>query len=600
VGIGKQFRDYVDTLVHARARSDGLTAARHRAFISARLFAGVVALAVFPLFIALRGVPSAIEAAIFAWFTTPILVAYILSRTGRYGLAQVISALSLTVCAVALSAAGGLESFGALWLVLIPLEAAVSASGRVLAFAAALALGAAGSLLLLDIHEMLPMITAPDHAAAILAVLAAALYAAGLAFGAQEFARTGAAMLQAEQDRCRIMGVASDAITRHDTHGAVVFASHMAEVTFGASTQELLGRGLYHRIHEADRPAYLMALADAAALRQTRTVEFRVLRDMPAAHGEHFAWVEMRCHPLEAIAPRAAGNGVIGVARDIGERKALRQTIEDARAELALANDTHRRLLATLGHELRTPLNALIGFSYLLANPQYAAHDEGRWHSYARLINESGTHLVSVLDSVLEAAKSATGEFSMAPKSFPPAPVIRNCCDLLSIEMRQAGLDLTLRLDDRLPKIVADERALRQILINLLVNAIKYTDRGGRITVTANTERGSLVVSVADTGIGIACDDISRLVEPSFRTPAARERQRDGAGLGLAIVKGLVAQHGGELKIASRLGEGTCVAIRLPLAGRTAAPADARSIVNSRQAVARAAGDRNDRVKKSA
>jgi cell cycle sensor histidine kinase DivJ len=189
------FRDCLDALLHPSARYDALTRARHRAFMAPRLLGSLAAFAAFPVYLAMRGAPTAIEVAAFAWLIAPILLSWFLSRTGRYEGAHVLSSLALAglVVTVAFST-GGIESFAAIWLVVVPLEAALSASRRVVAFASALALGCASLLIVLGHLDMLP---APEaNAAALRAVLmafgvaSATLYAAGLAFGVESLART--------------------------------------------------------------------------------------------------------------------------------------------------------------------------------------------------------------------------------------------------------------------------------------------------------------------------------------------------------------------------------------------------------------------------
>src|SRR5262245_34477512 len=150
-------RDYIDTLVHPSAQQDALTLSRHRAFIAPRLLGSIVALAAFPIYIALRGAPSVLELAVFAWLVAPILIAYYLSRTGQYERAHVLSSLALTGLGTAVAVnTGGVGSFAAIWLVIVPLEAALSASRRVVALASTFALGAAGLLLYLGAHGLLP------------------------------------------------------------------------------------------------------------------------------------------------------------------------------------------------------------------------------------------------------------------------------------------------------------------------------------------------------------------------------------------------------------------------------------------------------------
>ena len=568
----KSIRDYIDALVHPSAQHDALTASRHRAFIAPRLIGSVVALAAFPIYLALRGVPSWLEVLVFAWLVAPILTAYYLSRTGQYESAHVLSSLALTGLVTAVAAeSGGITSFAAIWLVIVPLEAALSASRRVVAMASTFAIVSAGLLLFLGTQEMLPPGSASDAGAmAALGIVSAALYATGLGLGAESLARTSFWLLYAEEDRYRLLARnMTDVITRHGNNGAVLFVSPAAETLFGVKVSDLHGHKLFDRVHVADRPAYLTALADAAALQEARSVEFRVRRDDDTANpksGVQFIWVEMRCRPLDHAAGNVDGktHEVVAVMRDVTERKTQEQAVEEARAEAEKANAAKGRFLATMSHELRTPLNAIIGFSDMLKQEEAMRLDQARRHEYANLINDSGIHLLSVVNGILDMSKMETGDFEITPEPFRPAPVIQSCCDLLALKARESSLDLVTKLDD-LPEIVADKRAFKQILINLLSNAMKFTERGGRVTVSAKTEGNVMIVVFEDTGVGISPEDLRKVGQPFFQARGAYDRRHDGTGLGVSIVQGLVMLHGGTLDIASRVGEGTRVTVRLPM-----------------------------------
>jgi cell cycle sensor histidine kinase DivJ len=332
---------------------------------------------------------------------------------------------------------------------------------------------------------------------------------------------------------------------------------------FGARAGELAGHGLFDRVHVADRPAFLTALADAAALGQDRSVEFRIRRDSVAGHAGHFAWIEMRCRPLEGA---AGEREVVAVLRDVTERKLQEQAIENARIESERINSAKSRFLATMSHELRTPLNAIIGFSDMLGNDTLVL-DPARKLEYARLINESGRHLLSVVNGILDMSKMESGNFEITPEPFAPAPAIKSCCDILALKAQEAGVELKTRIASDLPEVVADRRAVNQILINLVSNAIKFTPRGGRVSVSALCDGPKLVVVVEDTGVGIGEADLARVGEAFFQARGAYDRRHDGTGLGLSIVKGLVRLHGGEVDISSRLGAGTRVTVRLPVDG---------------------------------
>jgi two-component system, cell cycle sensor histidine kinase DivJ len=401
-----------------------------------------------------------------------------------------------------------------------------------------------------------------------------------------------------EEDRYRVLARnMEDVITRHGHNGQVLFVSPAAEPVFGAKPPDLHGRGLFDRVHVADRPAYLTALGDAASLRAGRTVEIRIRRDQvkPDSAGA-FVWIEMRCWPLAQAAPADADADceVVAVMRDVTARKDEEHAIEDARAEAERANVAKSRFLATMSHELRTPLNAIIGFSEMLREEGALKIDAKQRHDYAHLINESGHHLLSVVNGILDMSKIESGNFEIMPEPVAVARVIAECCDLLALRAREAGVDVVVRLPDRLPAIVADKRALLQIMLNLLSNALKFTSRGGRVAITAaagqefaqesdqesaqesaresvhdsGREAGPeahMVITVEDTGVGIGTDDLPRVGEPFFQARSSYDRRHDGTGLGVSIVKGLLALHGGLMEIESQVGEGTRVTIHLPL-----------------------------------
>ena len=598
--------NYVDALVHPAAQSDALTAARHRAFIAPRLVGSLAALACFPVYIAFRGVPSVLEVAIFGWLVTPILIAYFLSRTGRYERAHILSSLSLTglVTAVA-SYNGGIASFAAIWLVVVPLEAALSASRRVVALASIFVLVAAGGLLLASAHDWLPpaAATLDNHGAlAALGIVSAALYATGLALSSERLARTSFWLLHAEEDRYHLLARnMTDVISRHGKNGAVMFISPAAEPLFGVRTADLIGHGLFDRVHVTDRPAFLTALADAADDSEGRSVEFRIRRgDDNDGQAGHFVLVEMRCRLLDQAGKLAHADerDVVAVMRDVSERKIHEEAIELARLERERADESKTRFLATMSHELRTPLNAIIGFSEMLTNEELVLQP-ARKLEYAKLINESGHHLLSVVNGILDMSKMETGNFQITPEPFAPGQAIVSCCDLLALKARDAGVEIKTRIAAGLPETVGDRRAFNQIMINLISNAIKFTPRGGRVTISALCDGPKLSVSVEDTGVGIGMDDLPRLGEAFFQARASYDRRHDGSGLGLSIVKGLVKLHHGDIDIRSRLGEGTRVTVRLPLdceAGRTVA--DPIKLVTERAGELAAAA--NVLVKKSA
>ena len=560
-------RDCFDALLHPSARYDALTRARHRAFMAPRLIGSLAAFAVFPIYLALRGAPGALEVSALAWLIAPILLSWFLSRTGRYEGAHVLSSIALAslVMAVAITT-GGIESFAAVWLIVIPIEAALSASRRVVGFASALALCCAAFLIAAGHYGLLPP---PEINPALrslcmaFGVTSATLYAAGIAFGAESLARTSVSLLMEEENRYRLLARnMSDVISRHRRNGAVQFISPAAEAMLGTPVALLLGHGLFDRVHVADRPAYLTALSDAARGGEGRSVEFRVKRG--AGSAVEFIWVEMRCRPLDH-AP-ASESEVVAVMRDVTDRKVQEQALDLARSAAEAADAAKTRFLATMSHELRTPLNAIIGFSEMIVQEQSLMLDAARRKEYAQLINDSGQHLLSVVNGILDMSKMESGNFEISPEPFVPRAALVNCCNLLALKAREGGIDLVTDAPQDLPLITGDPRAFKQIVINLVSNAIKFTERGGKVTASAGVEGSRLVLRISDTGVGIAADDLKRIGDPFFQAGKTYQRRHEGTGLGLSIVKSLVGLHSGEMTVQSKLDEGTTVTVALPLA----------------------------------
>jgi cell cycle sensor histidine kinase DivJ len=576
-------RDCLDALLHPSARYDALTRARHRAFIAPRLLGSLAAFAVFPIYLAMRGAPGALEVAAFAWLIAPILLAWFLSRTGRYEGAHVLSSLALAGLVTALAmTTGGIESFAAIWLVVVPLEAALSASRRVVAFASALALSCAALLIMFGHLGVLPaaeLNPAMRGMYMTFGILSATLYAAGLAFGAESLSRASVSLFTREEDRYRLLARnMSDVISRHRRNGAVQFISPAAEAMLGTPVARLLGHGLFDRVHVADRPAYLTALSDAARGGEAGGVEFRLRREfspggecspgdqIPGNHVD-FIWVEMRCRPLEQAEQNTDSQvDVVAVMRDVTDRKIQEQALELARSAAEQADAAKTRFLATMSHELRTPLNAIIGFSEMIAQEETLALDAPRRREYAQLINDSGLHLLSVVNGILDMSKMEAGNFEISPEPFAPRGALMNCCNLLALKAREGGVDLVVNAPQDLLGMTGDPRAFKQIVLNLVSNAIKFTERGGKVSVSADVEGTRLVLRVADTGVGIAPDDLTRIGHPFFQAGTTYQRRHEGTGLGLSIVKSLVGLHSGELTVQSKVDEGTTVTVALPLA----------------------------------
>jgi two-component system cell cycle sensor histidine kinase PleC len=231
------------------------------------------------------------------------------------------------------------------------------------------------------------------------------------------------------------------------------------------------------------------------------------------------------------------------------------------------ASRAKSEFLANMSHELRTPLNAIIGFSEMMQREMFGPLGDRRYQEYSGDILSSGQHLLALINDILDMSKIEAGKLTLRPELLDLVEIVEDVIRLVRTRAEAGGL--TLAVDIRkLPAVDADYRALKQILLNLLTNAVKFTPRGGRVEVSA-TERadGRVQVSVKDTGIGIASADLSRLAKPFEQIENQHSKTQQGTGLGLALTKSLVERHGGALEIQSMPGIGTTVSFSLPISG---------------------------------
>jgi signal transduction histidine kinase len=239
----------------------------------------------------------------------------------------------------------------------------------------------------------------------------------------------------------------------------------------------------------------------------------------------------------------------------------LRRALLDARA----ANRARTEFLAKMSHELRTPLNAIIGFAELISDRAFGPEPDERYFEYAEDILGSGRHLLGIINDVLDLAKIETGQRQLSPVPIPVGQLFADVRATTAADVQARGLALEIELPPSLPALLADQRAARQIVLNLMSNAIKFSS-GGVIRLGAGLEgEDRMALWVADPGIGIPEDKIEDVLKPFEQVEGAYARGHGGTGLGLTIVKDLVELHGGDIRIDSREGEGTTVTVRLPL-----------------------------------
>jgi two-component system, cell cycle sensor histidine kinase DivJ len=245
----------------------------------------------------------------------------------------------------------------------------------------------------------------------------------------------------------------------------------------------------------------------------------------------------------------------------------LRQQLQEAEARADEMEGEKTRFLAAVSHEMRTPLNAIIGFSEILNQGYFGVLENERQRDYVELIHSSGRHLLSVVNTMLDMSKIEAGRYQLIAEPFAVEDAVSSNARMLTLEAERKGLSLTTRVAKSCGQLAADRRAIDQILINLVANAIKFTDKGGVVSIDAERIGETMRLRVSDTGIGIAAETLARLGRPFVQANSDLARKYEGTGLGLCLVKGLVALHGGTLTITSDPGNGTAVTIDLPADG---------------------------------
>jgi two-component system cell cycle sensor histidine kinase PleC len=249
----------------------------------------------------------------------------------------------------------------------------------------------------------------------------------------------------------------------------------------------------------------------------------------------------------------------------IAELEQAKSISDEARLRAEEANHAKSRFLATMSHELRTPLNAIIGFSEIMRSEILGAHDNPVYKEYANDIHQSGQHLLTLINEILDISRIESGRYELHETPVALAMVVEDCQRLMRLRSETKGLRIVEAFELDLPQLWADERAMRQICLNLLSNAIKFTPPGGTIALTIRrTPSGGQCLSVKDTGPGIPDQEIPRVLKSFGQGSLAQQTAEGGTGLGLPIIKGLTELHGGTFDLKSRLGRGTEVIVSFP------------------------------------
>ncbi len=249
----------------------------------------------------------------------------------------------------------------------------------------------------------------------------------------------------------------------------------------------------------------------------------------------------------------------------IAELETATANSDEARRKAEEANLAKSRFLATMSHELRTPLNAILGFSEVMKNEVFGAHANAAYKEYSADIHGSGQHLLNLINEILDLSRIEAGKYELNEEALSLAGIVDDCSHMLNLRARAKGQTIREAIEPELPKIWADERAIRQVVLNILSNAIKFTPQGGDITIKVGwTANGGQYVSITDTGPGIPEDEIPIVLQTFGRGSLAIKTAEQGSGLGLPIVKGLIDLHNGGFHLKSKPRAGTEVTVTLP------------------------------------
>lgn len=351
---------------------------------------------------------------------------------------------------------------------------------------------------------------------------------------------------------------ASDVILRVNTEGRCTFASAACMQILGYEPADVVGTVVLRYAQSSDHGTIRAVYEKAREGYEAQRITIR---------GRHKSgktvWLEAGVRPMTD--DDGTFTELVIIARDITERRLYEDELRQAREKAEQASLSKSQFLANMSHELRTPLNAVIGFSDLMREQTLGPLGSDQYTDYVGLIHESGLFLLDLINDILDVSKIEAGKYELFMEEVDLDHMIKRCFRIMETRASDGGVRLQWAAPSTMPRLHADERTLKQIMLNLLSNAVKFTGYGGSVSVNVTEDEGFLLVSVTDTGCGIPADAIPRLAQPFEQVESHTQLAQRGTGLGLALVKSFVELHGGELRIASVVDEGTTVSFTLPL-----------------------------------
>ncbi|MBD9371548.1 PAS domain-containing protein [Rhizobium sp. ARZ01] len=413
----------------------------------------------------------------------------------------------------------------------------------------------------------------------------------GIAMDVTEQHRLAQRYQEADQRLAVAIECTSEAFVLWDKDDRLVMCNAHYQQAYGLPDEVLVPGTERIVVHAAAaRPVIARRIADASSGSNAQTSEVQLADER---------W-------LQVNERRTSDGGLVSVGTDItmikrhqvrlreserrlvatiGDLSASRAKLEKQKSELSVANANYQaekeraeaanraksEFLANMSHELRTPLNAILGFSDILQNQMFGPLGSEKYDEYARDIHDSGQHLLNVITDILDMSKIEAGHMRISCDVIDLAPLIDETLRLTSVQAEQKNIHVLQQASAGL-LLTADRRAMKQILLNLLSNAMKFTNSGGKVSVRARKRNGAVTLTIADTGIGIPKAALAKIGQPFEQVQSQYAKSKGGSGLGLAISRSLTRLHGGSMRIFSEEGKGTIISVRIPERGNAILP----------------------------
>lgn len=371
-------------------------------------------------------------------------------------------------------------------------------------------------------------------------------------------------VLQRERDDAisllaSVFDVSEIGIVVTDESGKIVRVNDSFIRTYGWARDEMVGHRFVNLVSEDEREKTRLNHKKFISVGGRSAGEIKILRrDGGTAHAL-FTSATLNLSQNRKF--------LITTVMDITLRKQMEQSLRFAKEQADSANRSKSTFLANMSHELRTPLNAIIGFSELMIKGTFGKINNDRYQEYMDDIHMSAEHLLGIINEVLDMSKIEAGKLELHEEEFDISELIRSVCRMSSSRTFSSHIDIVRDLQEGLPGVCADYRLMRQVLINIITNAIKFSDTNSQIIIKAFEKDGGLEVCVVDQGIGISQDQLEKAMEPFGQIsemPERRDVANQGTGLGLPLAKAMIEMHQGRFSIASEVDKGTTVTIFLP------------------------------------